>query len=118
VNGPNCYDTSPTGCPTVSSHDTNKNHKLALDTSTQHTYLSRRSTSSSRIFLEKLRVPLFVKESPPFYGNRRFITLFTKAREAKIPASAYSINTPIPTLISYIQIQKALSSFQLLGVKF
>jgi hypothetical protein len=37
-------------------------------------------TPWSRVLLEKLTVNLIVKKLAAFYGNRRFITVFTKAR--------------------------------------
>jgi hypothetical protein len=37
-------------------------------------------TPCSRALLEKLTVPQLVKKFPAFYGSRRFITAFTRAR--------------------------------------
>jgi hypothetical protein len=37
-------------------------------------------TPCSRVLLERLRVTQLVKKFPAFYGNRRFITVFTRAR--------------------------------------
>jgi len=42
-----------------------------------HTYLI---TPWSRVFFEKLTGSQPVKKFPTFYGNRRFITAFTRAR--------------------------------------
>jgi hypothetical protein len=41
-------------------------------------YLSLKIIPWSRVLLEKLTVPQLVKKFPEFYGNRRFITAFTK----------------------------------------
>jgi len=37
-------------------------------------------TPVSRVLLEKLAGSQLVKKFPAFYGNRRFITAFTRAR--------------------------------------
>jgi len=36
-------------------------------------------TAQSRVLLEKLNASQLAKELPSLYGNRRFITAFTKA---------------------------------------
>jgi hypothetical protein len=38
----------------------------------------------SRVLLEKLIVTQLVKKFPTFYGNRRFITVFTTARHLSL----------------------------------
>jgi hypothetical protein len=40
-------------------------------------------TTWSRALLEKLTVPRLVNKYPAFYGTRRFIAAFTKARHIK-----------------------------------
>jgi hypothetical protein len=37
-------------------------------------------TAWSRVLLERLIVTQLVKKFPTFYGNRRFIAVFTRAR--------------------------------------
>jgi hypothetical protein len=41
-------------------------------------------TPCSKVLLEKLTGPQLVKKFPPFYGTRRFITLFTSARHLSL----------------------------------
>jgi hypothetical protein len=43
-----------------------------------------RSDVTSRVFLEKLIVAQLVSKSPAFYGNRRLITVFTRARHRSL----------------------------------
>lgn len=50
----------------------------------------------SRVLLHKLTGPLLVKKSPSLYGNRRFITVFTRARHCSI-SSDQSSPYPHPT---------------------
>src|SRR5215470_9658254 len=55
-------------------------------------------TPWSRDLLEKVTVSQLVKKFPPFYGTRRFITAFTRARHLSL-SSASSIQSmhPPPT---------------------
>jgi len=39
----------------------------------------------SSVLLEKLTVTQLVKEFPSFFGNRRFITVFTRVRHWSLP---------------------------------
>jgi hypothetical protein len=48
---------------------------------TQRTYLV---TPWSRVLAEKLKRPKLLKEFPAFYGTRRFITAFTRARHLSL----------------------------------
>jgi hypothetical protein len=42
--------------------------------------LKKIKTPWSRVLPEKLTAPQLLKKFPAFYGNRRFITVFTTAR--------------------------------------
>jgi hypothetical protein len=48
---------------------------------TEHTYLL---TPWSRVLPEKLKRPELLKKSPAFYGTRRSITAFTRARHLSL----------------------------------
>jgi len=52
-------------------------------------------TPQSRVLLEKLTGPQLVKKFPAFYGTRRFITVFTRARHLSL-SSARSIDSMPP----------------------
>jgi len=43
-------------------------------------YITSKLTSCNRALLEKLTVTQLAKKVPAFYGNRRLITVFTRAR--------------------------------------
>jgi hypothetical protein len=52
----------------------------------------------SRVLLEKLTGSQLVKNFPAFYGNRKFITAFTRARHLSLPwASSIQFIPPHPT---------------------
>jgi hypothetical protein len=46
-------------------------------------------TTWSRFLPEKLRVTQLVKKFPVFYGNRRFITVFTRTRHRSLPRARW-----------------------------
>jgi hypothetical protein len=50
-----------------------------LGSATNKLRCKEHSTAPWSRVLEKLTVPQLVKKFPEFYGNRRFITAFTKA---------------------------------------
>jgi hypothetical protein len=56
--------------------NTGNRHKLCQDT-----YLL---TPWSRVLPEKLKRPELLKKLPAFYGTRRFITAFTRARHLSL----------------------------------
>jgi hypothetical protein len=56
-------------------------------------------TPVSRVLLEKLTGSQLVKKFPAFYGNRRFITAFTRARHVYLrwAISIQSVPIPLPS---------------------
>jgi hypothetical protein len=48
----------------------------------------------SRVLLDKLTVTQLVKKLPAFYGNRRFITVFTTARHWSLYWARWILSTP------------------------
>ena len=54
-------------------------------------------TPWNRVLLEKLTYFLLVKKFPVFYGNRRFITAFTRAATCHFPEPDQSSPHPHPT---------------------
>jgi hypothetical protein len=59
-------------------------------------------TPYSRALLEKLTGPQLVEKFPAFYGTRRFITTFTRARHLSL-SSATSIQS-MPPLFHFLKI--------------
>ena len=49
-----------------------------------YSYVTYLLTPWSRVLLEKLTGLQLVKKFPAFYGNRRFITVFTSARHMSL----------------------------------
>ena len=77
-------------------------------------------TQWSRVLPEKLKRPKLLKKSPAFYGTRRFITVFTRARHMSL-SWARSIQSvpPHPTsrrsiliLSSHLLIPRLLAMFR------
>jgi len=48
----------------------------------------------SRVFPEKLRVVRLVKKYTTFYGTRRLITVFTRARHCPLPWAIWIQSSP------------------------
>jgi len=57
---------------------------------------SKEMTPCSRVLLERLTVTQLVKKLPAFYGNRRFITVFTTDRHWSL--SSPHLPNPFPFL--------------------
>jgi hypothetical protein len=49
-----------------------------------HRYFSQCNLLTYRVLPEKLKLPKLLKKFPAFYGNRRFITAFTRARHLSL----------------------------------
>jgi hypothetical protein len=59
---------------------------------TTNTTLHTETTPWSRVLLEKLTtVTLLQKKYPAFYGTRRFITVFTRARQQPHPLTIMTV---------------------------
>ena len=71
-------------------------------------------TPRSRVLLEKLTSSQPVKKFPAFYGTRRFITAFTRARYCPYPEPARS--SPCPSTSRFLKYILILSSHLCLGL--
>jgi len=60
------------------------------------------TNSQAQVVLQKLRVPLFVKQFSAFYGTQRLITVCTRSRHLSLSSSRWIHSTPYqPTLLRY-----------------
>jgi len=66
-------------------------------------------TAWSAVLLEKLTGPQLVKKFPAFYGNRMFITAFTRARHVPILNQINAVHVSIPRLEDTFQYYNLLS---------
>ena len=107
------HSVNGTGSSSVTScHSTGAAH-LSINPSLMLN-LRKLITPCSRVLLEKLIPSQLVKKFPAFYGTRRFITAFTRARNLSLSwASSFQSIPPHPTSWGSILI---LSSHLRLGL--
>jgi hypothetical protein len=70
-------------------------------------------TPWSRVLPEKLKRPELLKKFPAFYGTRRFITVYSRARHLSVLSQIDPVHAPHPTYRRSILI---LSSHLRLGL--
>jgi hypothetical protein len=61
-----------------------KIYQMRRSTPTKEDNIKLKLTSCSRVLSEKLKCPKLLKEFPAFYGTRRFITVYTRARHLSL----------------------------------